>query len=66
MDERTVKISDKYEVVIDLSNGVFKALRYGTDWRNLVGDNLILSMVQEIEDLRERLEGPTGDNGKKL
>lgn len=43
----------KYRVIEDLNNGVFKALRHGEEWRDLTGDKLILSLVNEVE----RLEG---------
>lgn len=45
-----VKIDDKYEIIIDWPNGVFKALRYGKEWRCLVGDGLALAMVQKIQE----------------
>ena len=46
----------KYTVVNELEEGGgFRALRYGEEWRNLVGDNLVLSMAYEIEYLREGL-----------
>jgi len=50
---------------IDLDNGNYtllfeegklRALRYGEEWRDLVGDNLVLVMGFEIERLRKRLE----------
>lgn len=44
----------KYTVVNELEEGGgFRALRYGEEWRNLAGDNLVLVMTQEIEELRE-------------
>jgi hypothetical protein len=51
-----LKINDKYTIVEDLPNGVFKATRHGEEWRNLVGDNLILSMAYKIEELQEELD----------
>ncbi|UUZ85636.1 hypothetical protein LJK88_20320 [Paenibacillus sp. P26] len=54
MATEKIKISDKYEIVIDLENGLFEALRYGEKWRNLVGDNLLLSMAYEIQELKQR------------
>lgn len=46
----------KYTVVNELNDGGgLKALRYGEEWRNLAGDNLILAMYHEIERLQERL-----------
>lgn len=56
MPKESIKVSNKYEIVIDWENGVFEALRYGESWRRLVGDNLALAMAQEIRDLREQLQ----------
>lgn len=40
----------KYTVIHD--NGCnFTALRYGKEWRSLVGDALVLAIVQEYEDV---------------
>jgi hypothetical protein len=49
------KINDKYTVYQDQS-GRLKALRYGEEWRDCVGDNLIYSMAVEIEELRGKLK----------
>jgi len=49
----------KYEVILDQDGSSFNfhALRYGEEWRSLVGDNLILAMFNKIQDLEERLFG---------
>jgi len=39
----------------------FKALRYDEEWRDLVGDNLVLAMFYEIQNLREQLEDAKTD-----
>ena len=52
----TLDIDDKYSVIIDLENGRFYALRYGEQWRNLIGDKFILSLVYKIMYLQEELE----------
>ena len=44
---------NKYTVIEDLNNGVFKALRNGEEWRDLIGDGLSLSMIQKIQELEE-------------
>lgn len=45
----------KYKVTHD--NGTdLKAYRYGEQWRSLVGDGLILAMVQRIEQLETELK----------
>lgn len=53
-----LKIDDKYEIVVDLdnNNSEFKCLRYGEEWRDLVGDNLFLSMFYRIQELEEQLK----------
>lgn len=33
-----------------------RALRYGEEWRDLIGDGFIMAMAQEIERLQEELE----------
>lgn len=51
----------EYEIIEDLQNGVFKCLRNGEEWRDLVGDNLILSLVELIRDLAEENESMSED-----
>ena len=41
----------KYTVVREGNGRVFKALRYGEEWRDLIGDNLILALCDRIEEL---------------
>ncbi len=47
----------KYTVIFDdtVDDLQFKALRYGTDWRDLCGDGLILAMLHRVEELQEML-----------
>ena len=45
--------SGKYGVVFE--NGHLKATRYGEEWRDLAGDNLVLSMLFAIEALDAEL-----------
>ena len=52
-----LKLNDKYTVIYeDDSNKpfIFKALRYGEEWRDLRGDNLIFSLVQHIQRLENK------------
>ena len=56
MADKIVLDNGKYTVVNALNEGGgFKALRYGEEWRNLVGDGLVLAMFHEIERLIEEL-----------
>lgn len=48
-NETVIKIDDKYTVIEDINNGIFKATRYGEEWRDLIGDNLILAMFWKLE-----------------
>lgn len=45
----------KYTVVQD-EQGRLTALRNGEPWRDLVGDNLVLALAQEVENLRKLLD----------
>lgn len=53
--EDIVEIDEKYTVEINWKQSpeksIFRALRYGQDWRNLNGDGLILAMVYKIQEL---------------
>lgn len=45
----------KYTIVYDKDNNFpEKCLRYGEEWRELVGDNLIFYLCNEIERLKGR------------
>ena len=57
MKESVILDSGKYEVILDQSYGEFNfhALRYGTEQRDLTGDNLVLAMFNKIQDLRDKL-----------
>lgn len=50
-----VVVDSKYTVVQDL-NGKLFALRYNKAWRDCVGDNLILSLVNELNEARNKLK----------
>ena len=47
----------KYKIILDKDQ--FKALRYGEEWRDLTGDNLILFLCFEIEKLRNNSYDPS-------
>lgn len=51
---RVVAGDGKYTVVQDRDGQLF-ALRHGKPWRVCVGDNLILALAQEVENLRARI-----------
>lgn len=62
----SIKLYDgKYEVLHSSKANepfVFKALRYGEEWRNLTGDNLILAMFHKIQELEEKITELKEDN----
>lgn len=54
--ETRIELNDgKYTYVAD-GKGRQKALRYGEEWRDLTGDNLIYWMACKIEELEEKLK----------
>lgn len=56
MSERIEIYDGKYTVVNNLSSGGgLHALRYGEEWRNLAGDNLVLAMYHEIVELQDKV-----------
>lgn len=52
---KTIELDNgKYTVVYDETNShPEKCLRYGEEWRDLVGDNLIFWLCKRIEELEE-------------
>jgi ubiquinone biosynthesis protein UbiJ len=47
-----VSVEDGKYTVIQKSTGRVIALRYGEEWRDCVGDGLILALAQEVQELR--------------
>ena len=37
-------------------SGRLKALRYGKEWRDLCGDNLVYYLALELQEAREKIE----------
>ncbi len=49
-----VDVADgKYTVILD--SGGLRALRWGEEWRDCCGDNLVLYLASELEDTRDAL-----------
>lgn len=46
--------------------GNLKALRYGEEWRDCCGDNLIYALACEIESLREIIEDYKAETEEKI
>ena len=53
---KTIELHNgKYTVMYDENNQYpMKCLRYGEEWRDLVGDNLIFWLCAKIEELEEK------------
>lgn len=54
----------KYTIIRDESSQL-TALRYGSPWRDLTGDNLIHELVYEVERLREELASLKSESPKE-
>jgi len=51
-----ITVADGKYTVIQDEKGRLRALRYGEEWRDCCGDNLIYALAAEVEDLRVELE----------
>ncbi len=56
MSDRMIhKFADgKYTVIFEGSQ--LRAERHGTPWRSLSGDGMVLAMLQEVDDLKAKVE----------
>lgn len=54
---KTIELDNgKYTVMYDENNQYpMKCLRYGEEWRDLIGDNLIFWLCTKIEELEEKI-----------
>lgn len=58
MNLLNVTVSNGKYTVIQDKRGHLKALRYGEPWRrDLTGDNLVLALAEEVQELREAIAG---------
>jgi hypothetical protein len=54
MSKKIVLDDGKYTIVYDKNNQYpIKCLRYGEEWRDLLGDNLIFWLCASIEELED-------------
>lgn len=53
--DATLSVTVGEYTVVQLADGRVKALRHGRDWRDCVGDNLVLALAQEVAGLRAQL-----------
>lgn len=57
----------EYTVLIPEKPGeALRALRYGKPWRDCCGDNLILSLASELDDMREEIARLTREKDELL
>ncbi len=54
MDEVINVGEGKYTLIYDRDAGTMRALRYGEEWMDLTGDNLIFAMFCEIQNSKSR------------
>lgn len=67
--QEILKETSEYCVTVDggkyfvyqTSEGSLKALRYGEQWRDLTGDNLVFHLMVELVEAREKLEKIKGE-----
>lgn len=49
-------LDGKYTVIFDETTGRLSALRYGEPWRDLVGDGMVLAMLQRVDALQQEVD----------
>ncbi len=52
--------------VIQAADGSLRALRYGQEWRDLTGDQLICALAHEVDKLRGEMCRLIGDDARPL
>lgn len=55
-NDNELTFGDGKYTITGIETGNLQALRHGESWRSLVGDKMVLSLVQEIQHLRSREE----------
>lgn len=58
MNNLNVSVDGGKYTVIQNADGSLKALRYGQEWQDLTGNNLVLALAQEIDRLRNPPKQP--------
>ena len=56
MSELNVTICDGKYTIIQASNGGIRVLRYGEEWRDVTGDNVIGGLAWELQEARDRIK----------
>lgn len=55
----------KYIILWNDDMSIFKCLRNGNEWRNLMGDNLIYSLIMKIEELQNEIKNKEDKKNEK-
>lgn len=63
-DALRIETIDRKYVVVLSAEGELMAQRYGQPWRDCIGDQLILTLAQDIETLRGRLHKAEAENAR--
>jgi hypothetical protein len=56
VSELNVSICDGKYTVIQEPSGETRVLRYGEEWRDVTGDNVICGLAWELQESRERIK----------
>ena len=51
-----VSICDGKYIIIQAPTGTTRVLRYGEEWRDVTGDNVIGGLAWELQEARERIK----------
>jgi len=51
-----VTICDGKYTIVQVSTGGTRVLRYGEEWRDVTGDNVIGGLAWELQEARERIK----------
>jgi hypothetical protein len=56
MEEKITICDGKYTLIYNDEDGNFRALRYGEEWRSLVGDKLVFAMFCELQAAQQSVQ----------
>lgn len=56
MSGTNVSICDGKYIIIQAPTGTTRVLRYGEEWRDVTGDNVIGGLAWELQEARERIK----------
>ena len=51
-----ISICDGKYIIIQAPTGTTRVLRYGEEWRDVTGDNVIGGLAWELQEARERIK----------